>query len=136
MRAGDAAVTRADEALDRIRDLDEPEAQIVLGTVYDPSDGTADATRVGLPPWPEVVDVLAHLNAALRVLADRHGAAVADIHAKFLGHGLSVGNPAQPDPRPSERSLWYCNVIEPNAWGANGVREAFWEALGHHTPAG
>ena len=136
VRAADAAVQRAGEALDRIQRLVTPDARIVLGTVYDPSDGTADAAGVGLPPWPEVVEVLAHLNASLRQLADQHGAAVAEIHEKFLGHGLTTGNPGQVDARPSDRNLWYCNVIEPNAWGASGVREAFWEALGHRPPVG
>jgi hypothetical protein len=134
VRAADAAVARADEALDRLRGLVAPDARIVVGTVYDPSDGTADASSVGLPPWPEVVEVLGHLNSALRDLAERHGAAVAEIHEKFLGHGLAVGNPGQRDARPADRDLWYCNVIEPNAWGASGVREAFWEALGHRSP--
>jgi lysophospholipase L1-like esterase len=134
LRAADAAVATADRALDRLRRLADPSVRIVLGTVYDPSDGTADAGRVGLPPWPEVVDVLAHLNRALRLLADRHGAGVAEIHAKFLGHGLAAGNPAQGDPRPADRDLWYCDVIEPNAWGASAVREAFWEALGRRRP--
>jgi lysophospholipase L1-like esterase len=134
LRAADAAVATAETALDRLRPVSDPSGRVVLGTVYDPSDGTADAARVGLPPWPEVVDVLAHLNEALRRLADRQGAAVADIHAKFLGHGLAIGNPGQPDPRPDDRALWYCDVIEPNAWGANAVREAFWEALGCSVP--
>lgn len=134
LRAADAAVAAADRALDRLRRLADPSARIVLGTVYDPSDGTADAARVGLPPWPEVIEVLAHLNEALRSLADRHGAAVADIHATFLGHGLAVGDPGQSDPRPGDRKLWYCDIIEPNAWGASAVREAFWTALGHSAP--
>jgi hypothetical protein len=97
--------------------------------VYDPSDGTGDTTAVGLPAWPDVVDVLAALNSTLRRVAGRHGVRVADIHAHFLGHGLSVGDPSQRDPRPSNQGLWYCNIIEPNAWGAGGVRAAFWEAL-------
>jgi len=132
--AADAALQRTDEAVGRLRTLGGPAAEIVLGTVYDPSDGTADATRVGLPPWPDVVDVLAHLNDGLRAVADRHRCAVAEIHALFLGHGLTAGNPGQPLPRPSDRDLWYCNVIEPNTWGAHGVRRAFWEALGHPAP--
>jgi hypothetical protein len=33
-----------------------------------------------------------------------------------------------PHPRPGDRELWYCRVIEPNAWGAAAVRAAFWEA--------
>jgi hypothetical protein len=136
LRAADAAVARADTALDRLRALVADTARIVLGTVYDPSDGTADAARVGLPPWPEAVEVLTHLNTALRGLAERHSVAVAEIHEKFLGHGLAAGNPAQGDPRPVGRNLWYCNVIEPNAWGASAVRAAFWEALGHRGPSG
>jgi lysophospholipase L1-like esterase len=134
LRAADTAVTRADEALDRLHLILEPGARVVIGTVYDPSDGTANAAAVGLPPWPELVAVLAHLNGALRRLAERWAATVAEIHDKFLGHGLATGNPGQPDPRPADRGLWYCNVIEPNAWGGSGVREAFWEALGHEAP--
>jgi hypothetical protein len=109
--------------------LSRPSARLVVGTVYDPSDGTGDASRVGLPPWPDVVEVLANLNEALREVAVAHGAAVAEIHRLFLGHGLAAGDPAQPDARPSNRDLWYCSIIEPNAWGANGVRAAFWDAL-------
>lgn len=134
VRAANAAVARADRALDWLRRLADPEARMALGTVYDPSDGTADAARVGLPPWPQVVEVIAHVNTELRRLAGRHGVAVADIHLKFLGHGLASGNPAQGDPEPADRDLWYCHVIEPNAWGASAVREAFWGALGYPIP--
>ena len=125
---------RVAQALARLRALMAPEDPLVVGTVYDPSDGTAEAWRVGLPPWPDVVDVLAELNAALRALASEHGAVVADIHGRFLGHGLRAGNPAQPAARPRNRALWYCQIIEPNAWGADAVRAAFWEAL--HARAG
>jgi hypothetical protein len=134
LRAAEAAVARAGQVLDRLHRLATLDAQIVLGTVYDPSDGTADASRVGLPPWPEVVEVLDHLNASLRQLAGQHGATVAEIHQRFLGHGLAAGNPGQPEARPTDRNLWYCSVIEPNAWGASGVRAAFWEALGQPSP--
>jgi len=127
--------TRVRAALGRLSSLVEPSGRIVVGTVYDPSDGTADASSVGLPPWPEVVAVLAELNDTLRVVAHENGALVAEIHERFLGHGLSVGNPGQPEPRPPNRELWYCNVIEPNAWGASAVRAAFWAALGRPSPA-
>ncbi len=120
---------RVGMALDRLRGVTQPSAEVVVGTVYDPSDGTGDASTVGLPPWPDVVAVLAELNSALQAVAVENGAVVADIHGWFLGHGLSCGNPAQADPRPANRDLWYCNIIEPNAWGAGGVRGAFWEAL-------
>jgi lysophospholipase L1-like esterase len=106
-----------------------PGDPIVVGTVYDPSDGSGDASRVGLPPWPEVVEVLAELNAGLRAVAEENGARIGEIHERFLGHGLRSGNPGQPSARPDDRDLWYCNIIEPNAWGANAVRAAFWYAL-------
>jgi lysophospholipase L1-like esterase len=117
------------EAVDRLRALTAPGDPIVVATVYDPSDGTAAAHRVGLPPWPDVVEVLGSLNAVLRCVAADRGAAVADVHGHFLGHGLSRGNPAVVSARPSDRELWYCRIIEPNAWGASAVRAAFWEAL-------
>ena len=46
----------------------------------------------GLPPWPQVIDVLAELNDELREVAAEHGTRVADIHGYFLGHGLRAGN--------------------------------------------
>src|SRR6266511_3796385 len=61
------------------------------------------------------------------------GAAVADVHRRFLGHGTAAGDPAQSDPRPANRDLWYCGVIEPNAWGAAEIRHAWWHALADTT---
>jgi len=124
---------RVGRALERLHALVPAGDPVIVGTVYDPSDGTGEAWRVGLPPWPDVVDVLAELNATLRALADEHGAIVADIHGRFLGHGLQAGNPGQGDVRPANRALWYCHIIEPNAWGADAVRGAFWAALQEHT---
>ena len=112
-----------------LRELMGPDAPIVVATVYDPSDGSGDAGRLGLPPWPDALDRLAELNQALRALAAADGALVADVHARFLGHGLATGDPTQPAARPPDRDLWYCGLIEPNAWGASEIRAAFWEAL-------
>jgi hypothetical protein len=123
---------RVGRALERLHALVAPAGPVVVGTVYDPSDGSGEAWRVGLPPWTDVVDVLAELNATLRAVAGEHGAVVADIHGRFLGHGLQAGNPGQADARPADRTLWYCHVIEPNAWGADAVRGAFWTALQEH----
>jgi lysophospholipase L1-like esterase len=122
--------TRVGQALARLRSvLRRPSDPVIVGTVYDPSDGTGDASRAGLPPWPQGVDVLAELNAELRGVAEEHGARVADVHGYFLGHGLRAGNPAQGDPRPANRNLWFCNVIEPNTWGASAVRAVFWDTF-------
>jgi lysophospholipase L1-like esterase len=118
-----------DAALAELTAVLAPGGRVVVGTVYDPSDGTGDTARLGLPPWPDAVALLGELNAALRGVAARHGAAVADVAGVFLGHGLRAGDPARAEARPAQRDLWFCRVIEPNAWGAGGVREAFWAAL-------
>ena len=117
-------------ALDRITASLAPGGRVVVGTVYDPSDGTGDAARLGLPPWPDAVAVIGELNEALRTVAVSGGAAVAEIAERFSGHGLCAGDPTRPQARPAERDLWLCSVIEPNAWGAGGVRAAFWAAAG------
>ncbi len=105
--------------------------RVVLTTVYDPSDGTGHVPSSALLPWPDGPAVVATLNARLADLADRHGAVLADVHECFLGHGLSAGDPAQPDARPANRDLWYCGLIEPNAWGAHHIRATWWRALQH-----
>lgn len=117
-------------ALDVVTGRVAPSGVVVVGTVYDPSDGTGDTARLGLPPWPDGVAVIGELNEALRTTAAAHGAVVAEIAGRFSGHGLQAGDPTGPSPRPADRDLWFCHLIEPNAWGADGVRAAFWEALG------
>jgi lysophospholipase L1-like esterase len=116
-------------ALADLRTLVGSGAPILVGTIYDPSDGTGDAERLGIGSWPDAVAWIAQFNETLRALASEHGAFVADIHQRFLGHGLRAGQPAQADPRPADRNLWYCGVIEPNAWGAGAIRAVFWELL-------
>ena len=37
--------------------------------------------------------------------------------------------PSQALSRPASRNLWYCNLIEPNAWGAHEIRRTWWQAL-------
>ncbi|MEX5716938.1 SGNH/GDSL hydrolase family protein [Geodermatophilus maliterrae] len=118
-----------DAALAELAGLLAPGGRVVVGTVYDPSDGTGDTAALGLPPWPDAVAVIGELDDALRGVAARHGAAVADIAGVFRGHGLRAGDPSQHAARPAQRRLWFCDVIEPNAWGAGGVRTAFWAAL-------
>jgi lysophospholipase L1-like esterase len=132
-RAARGVVARVAAAVDRalpvIGALLPAPDRLIVGTVYDPSDGTGNAVALGLPPWPDAVAMIGHLNDLLREVATRHGAVVADIAGHFRGHGLLAGDPARRDARPPDRELWFCNVIEPNAWGGSGVREAFWAAM-------
>jgi lysophospholipase L1-like esterase len=105
--------------------------QVVVTTVYDPSDGTGEVAGAEglLAPWPEGPAVVTALNQALTEAAQRHGAIVADVHGAFAGHGAAAGDPAQPLARPTTVDLWYCGVIEPNAWGAHHIRATWWHAL-------
>jgi lysophospholipase L1-like esterase len=124
-----AVADRGERILSRLVAGNGEPPRIVLTTVYDPSDGTGAVPGGTLPPWPDGPRLVRALNAALTDLADGHGAVVADVHAHFLGHGSAAGDPGQPDPRPADRNLWYCGVIEPNAWGAHEIRRTWWDAL-------
>jgi len=119
-----------ERTLDTVLAALAPTGRLVVGTVYDPSDGTGDTGRLGLPPWPDAVALIGELNDALREVAHASGAAVAEVGELFHGHGLLAGDITGPQARPAERDRWLCSVIEPNAWGASGVREAFWAAAG------
>jgi acyl-CoA thioesterase-1 len=116
-----AIAGRLRDAVARILEL-RPNAVVLLGTVYDPSDGTKR-----LPPFPGTLDReamwLAEYNqlVAELVTTDRR-LRLADIHRHFLGHGLTVPEPER----------WYLpeSIIEPSARGASEVRRVWLDALG------
>ena len=120
---------QAHGALVRLRKLAGDACRIVVTTVYDPSDGTGVVPGSGLAPWARGPYWVRTLNQVLISAAVRNGAVVADVHAAFVGHGVTAGDPAISDARPDDRKLWLCGVIEPNAWGAHRIREAWWRAL-------
>ena len=97
-----------------------PRATLVLTTVYDPTDGTGR-----LPGFESLgrlpLQYLERFNAHVRATAEAAGAEVADVHAHFLGHGLSAPE--------DERWYWKRNPIEPNARGASEIRRVWWELL-------
>ena len=62
------------------------------------------------------------LNNHIRQLARRTpGIRLADVHAHFLGHGVTA-----PD---AERWYWRRSLIEPSAQGASEIRRVWLEAL-------
>ena len=67
------------------------------------------------PPWPAALaggaEVLAELNRVLWVLAEDHRALVADVRARFLGHGLPAGDPTPAGRPPRDRGLWYSGQV-------------------------
>jgi len=111
------------EDVERILDqLDRlfPAGRVLLGTVYDPSDGAS--SLMGMPLGPPERAVLDRLNSGIRRLAsERDRVVLADIAAHFAGHGLAA--------KPPERWYWPHMIIEPSARGASEVRRVWLEAL-------
>ena len=97
-----------------------PRAELVLTTVYDPTDGTGC-----LPPHPErlPIELLKEANETIREVAEAtDGARLADAHIAFMGHGVTVA--------PEDRWYWPRMIIEPSARGASELRRLWLEALG------
>ncbi|MBK5259811.1 MAG: hypothetical protein JJE51_09475, partial [Thermoanaerobaculia bacterium] len=92
----------------------------LLGTVYDPSDGTGILNGEHLVREARWLEELNH--SIRRMTAEDDRLALIDIHRHFLGHGLTV----------PERDRWYWSgsIIEPNARGASEVRRLWLESVG------
>ncbi len=111
---------RLRSAIARVLDV-RPNAMVLVGTVYDPSDGTKrlpgyiralDREAAWLDEYNDLVRNLVTTDKRLRL---------ADIHRHFLGHGLTVDVDEQ----------WYLreSIIEPNARGASEVRRLWLEKI-------
>ena len=97
-----------------------PRATVLLTTVYDPTDGTSRLPGMeALGQLP--LEYLDRFNAHVRATAESARIEVADVHAHFLGHGVSAPE--------AERWYWQRNPIEPNARGASEIRRVWWEVL-------
>jgi len=98
-----------------------PEATVLVGDVYDPSDGTGDlgddVHRGG------ALEALEAYNRRVAEVAREAGGRPVPIHDRFLGHGLT-------EPDPDARWYWCHSAIEPSARGASEVRRLWLEALG------
>lgn len=97
----------------------EPLPRVLVGTVYDPTDGT------GLMPGyqePLPLEYLHTFNDHIRSYDGVAGVRVADIHQHFLGHGVSL-------PREEDRYYWSGLIIEPSAIGASEVRRVWLELV-------
>ena len=98
--------------------LEEP--TLLVGDVYDPSDGTGDLGD-GFER-PRAMEALAAYNRQVAAIVEDAGATLVPIHDHFLSHGLT-------DPDPDARWYWRHNPIEPSARGASEVRRLWWEAM-------
>ena len=121
-----AGLQTLDRSLDLLRGLVHAlrsrfrKPTIVLSTVYDPSDGAAQLGDgiVMRREW----EWLQLLNAAIRQIATDEGCVLADLHAHFLGHGLSERDPGK---------RWYRSrtFITLNTQGCSEVRRVWLNAL-------
>lgn len=99
-----------------------PRAEIVVTTVYDPTDGTGRMPGVFDEDGPLPLEHLDTLNDHIRGLAERTPEVrLAEVHAHFLGHGVTVPE--------AERWYWRRSIIEPSATGASEIRRVWLEAL-------
>lgn len=112
---------RLRSAVTRVLEL-RPHAVVLIGTVYDPSDGTNL-----LPGYEPSLDretawLAEYNNLVRRIVATDGRLRLADIHRHFLGHGLTA----------PENERWYLreSIIEPNARGASEVRRLWLAAIG------
>ena len=116
----DVILARIDLALDRLEGL-FPDRTVLLGTVYDPSDG--GDRLMGLPLGPAERAILARVNDGIRDLAARKPRVLlADIAEHFAGHGFAAPS--------TERWYWPHMIIEPSARGACELRRLWLKELG------
>ena len=110
-----------DFLVDAIRRL-RPNAGILLTTIYDPSDLTGRIPGVLEGAGTMPLDILDGMNDRIKRLAGgTPGVALADVHAHFLGHGITAEE--------KDRWFWRRALIEPNARGASEVRHVWLDAL-------
>jgi lysophospholipase L1-like esterase len=106
------------DALRRTR----PNSLVVLSTIYDPSDGLGRIPGVLEEAGVLPLDVLAGMNDHIRRLAEgTPNTALADVHARFLGHGARAAE--------ADRWYWRRSLIEPNLVGAHEIRRAWRDVL-------
>jgi lysophospholipase L1-like esterase len=99
-----------------------PASTLLLTTIYDPSDGTGKIPGVLEGTGPLPLEALHELNQRIRALAAATpGAAVADVHTHFLGHGVTA--------KGDERWYWRRSLVEPSATGASEIRRQWLDAL-------
>ncbi len=105
-----------------------PNCTIILGTIYDPTDGVGD---LALPEVDvhEAYKLFSAFNRAILNMGKTYGAQIAVIYSYFLGHGSHHGDPNNHHHCPKDPSYWYVQEIEPNARGAHEVRRKFWKPL-------
>jgi lysophospholipase L1-like esterase len=118
---------RLNEMLDLIAEKFPGGCAIFLGDIYDPSDGAGEAKMVGLPAWPDGLEIHAAYNEIIHRAAEKHkNVHLVPLHQLFLGHGLQCIFPWNPHYCSKDPHYWYAgNLEDPNDRGYDAVRRQF-----------
>jgi lysophospholipase L1-like esterase len=101
-----------------------PNGTLIVNTIYDPSDGSGKIPGVYDEIGPLPLEILDRMNDHIRAFAiGTPRVLLADVHAHFRGHGMSVAE--------DDQWYWRRSLIEPNAQGANQLRKLWLEVLDH-----
>jgi hypothetical protein len=115
---------RLQEILETIESRFPGGCHIFLATIYDPSDGVGSFAPVGLPAWPDGVEILAGYNAVVSRCAERYDFVhLVDVRSTFLGHGLYCRQFWREHYRSDDPHYWYYeNLEDPNDRGYDAIR--------------
>jgi lysophospholipase L1-like esterase len=105
-----------------------PRSDLILGTIYDPTDGVKDLFEDKRDMTREY-EILKIVNARIEEFGEDSNVRVVDIYSHFLGHGSHCKDPYNPYHKNEDPSLWYVLTIEPNSRGGHEVRRLFWKAI-------
>jgi lysophospholipase L1-like esterase len=122
---------RLEQMLDEIKARFPGGCEIFLADIYDPTDGTGDARRVGLPLWPDGLRIHSAYNQIIHSAATRReNVHLVKLHEPFLGHGLCCRRVWNEHYRPDDPHYWFwVNLEDPNERGYDAIRRLFLLAL-------
>ena len=132
--------------VDRLEQKYTGELYILVATIHDPGDGQdAVYDRTGLDESENVCAILflleglgvqdeAHANLDYwntkypAVATARDPLYVADLHDRFLGHGVNYNDPNSPYYDEADPTMWIQgDCVHPNDRGDSEIRRLFWE---------
>lgn len=118
---------RLERAIEEITRAFPGGCHIFLANIYDPTDETGDARSVGLPTWPDAIRIHAAYNETLQKCANNHKHVhLVNLHAPFLGHGLTCTQFWRSHYRSNDPHYWYfTNLEDPNERGYDAIRRLF-----------
>jgi len=106
-----------------------PQGCVLVGNIYDPTDGTGGIPGSEFPRWGASMHLLELFNRTIAEVTQEFPVELVDIHSHFLGHGVRAQDETFIHYHPEDPTVWYTQLIEPNARGAHEIRRCFYEAF-------